>query len=90
MARFKDFRIHQDVYDLVGRFPVEVQRCLLTAFHKIEAGKADLLPDAILQHLHATQYCDYTILVSITKSGDIAVVVDLVAERNHMSRIPGD
>jgi hypothetical protein len=87
MARFKDFRIHQDVYDLVGRLPVEVRQCLLTAFHKIEDGKANLLPDAILRHLHATQYCDYTILLSLTGSGDIAVVVDLVAERNHMSRI---
>ncbi len=90
MVRFTAFRIHQHVFDLVGRLPAEVRQCLKTAFQKIAAGEASLLPDTIFPNLHAVQYCGFTILISITPAGDTAVVVDLVHQRNHLVGIWDD
>lgn len=82
---FERIKIEQRLIDFLGAMPGVTQQCLILAFEKIKAGTARLSDDAIFPHLQAAQYCDYTILISITPDGETAVIVDIVPERNFLS-----
>jgi len=84
---FANFKIMGNVFDFIGGLPLATQICLKKAFQKIKSGKADLLPDSIIPNLLATEYCDYTILVSVTPDGETAVIIDLHHQRNGLAGI---
>ncbi len=82
---FSRVKVDNRVVDFLGSLPPPTRDCLVKAFKKIRDGSAELSPDSILPRLQATEYCDYTILVSVTRDGSTAVIVDVVPARNALS-----
>lgn len=79
---YSQFKIDQRVIDCLGRLPLQTRVCMVKAFGKIRDGVAKLLPDTIIPRLFATEYCGHTILVSVTRDGATAVIVDVASARN--------
>jgi len=84
---FDNFKIDGPVFSLIGNLPKPTQECLRKAFLKIKSGKANMLTDSIIPNLLATEYCEFTILVSVTPDGKTAVIVDLHHQRNGLTDI---
>jgi len=55
---------------------------LVKAFRKIKDGNVELITSSINPNLLSTNYCSYTILLSVTKDADTIVVIDVVQEIN--------